>query len=1599
MAENKKIQTKDGKDNIAKKVSSSVSNPKIRKVAEDYMKLVGKTMTHPSMTYDVSPERGARIAKAYEEMKHNPNDPTVKKAYDALIKETKDQWDFIRNATGLKASKITPDMENPYPGGSKDVLKDIQENNHLWYFPTEQGYGSTEVKDHPLLQKVPVDGEEVPANDLFRIVHDYFGHGKEGHGFGPQGEENAWMTHKQMYSPEAQKALTSETRGQNSWVNFGPLGEQNRKDPSKTTYAEQKAGLLPDWALEEEPTTGREKYAEGGEVEEKFGRHLIHYSHHDEPLDILDPTKHGSGRAGAELRRGKIPGRTYYYEANGNPEDLITSGAKYRYVVKRPQKILNLAHEEAIPFLQKARDTTELEEMLIASGYEGYKNSLHPQIPDAVAIFTPQKPISVKPLKKYADGGMVDMPEGAEFAPEMPDTTMEPNRAPASMAVPSPTPAVTPTPSPTNKLNEPSMTEFTREYAPVWDISEPTPKKSQLSHQQVQDGILSGQYSFANGAQIPVFNPEGQLGTIPANQAEDAFANKNYRYATPSEITQHKYGGFGQQALATAESVGQGLFGPLAPMAEVATGLTTEEDIRGRREAGGAFQSGVESVAFAAPFLLTLGEWGAAKAGLTGIGKALQGAKAATKYTLPGVIDTAVASRIPITEATTFFPFVGKTAMRGAFENILGQASTELTQKFLDNPDQTAETAATAIGMAGLFGLGMGGGLGAIFGGALPFVTTKALPFAKKTFNKVLGRAEEAAEEIVLPPEPVRPRTQEEIQEEIDLAKIEDQLDNFERELEKAGTSPESLAVRPVPEAPGVPKVEPGMPEVKVEAPEVKVPGEVKAPEPSTIQTHPDTPQGVSPEKTPDSGIIVEPQDVQNFEKGKTETIIKYDPNIDEKQKKSFLAGLREVKPDIEKIDNIWKRLVRSRYPNAEQPIGLTVLNPNAQNLEQQASKTLFGEKIRKNIDYIFRAINDELVRIVGTPAPVSAIDTGEKMTEKLEKALGLIERSNKNAYDIIREVQKELPLNDKVKNSLIQQAQQKFDSLEIDDKEVNAQLEYFLNNLKLKKNLDGLKALRTQLGKRTETGSLDSNAKGFLYELQNIITKGESEVMDSFINTAATPELALRYLRIKGLREEANANFSKYSEKYKKLFEALNLGEAKFFTDYGRILSETSPEDIVKGIERASYKDKKWIKQNFRNEFEMFKRYVILKNLVKHNVKPDDLKPTNFFKALGKDFKEKELYFSPEEITRLNDAEYLFKSMPPNYNPSGTSSATSMQQLLLELMNPFGWKAVAAKELGAKAALKALTPTEKEIQQAIEKNKPKKFAEGGMVTGGMPVADTSSYPAPVNFQNYLSSPPEIQSSIKMAQAIIKGDQMLKNSVKSVFDPTSKYKIPAPSEKNIANLKKYVAKAQQDPESLLSMVENGSHPAVPEFGSPFAQMVTRATNYLETVQPKQPKASPMDTALPRPKGAHDDMYNHVLKIVEQPLYIMDKLKAGTMIPEEVNAFKTVYPKLYSDVCDQITNHLIDHKANNKQVPYRVKVGLSMFLGQPLDSTMTPQSLQAIQAANGKAAQQAQQGGGGPATPQGGRHNLSPLNNMANMTKTPGQRRVEELSTK
>jgi hypothetical protein len=249
----------------------SGKNKNIIDLANRYIRRKGLDKPVDQEIKKLNTEYAKNMADVYEAAKHEPLKKEVQDAYKALAQESKEQFEVLKR-DGYKV-ELWDGIGEPY-SGSKDMLEDLKKNKHLYVFSTEKGFGEKDItakdrKENPMLEDSgykDVNGNKLLLNDLFRFVHDAFGHGKLGNSFGPIGEENAWYVHSQMFSPAARRAMTSETRGQNSWVNFGPQlrnsdgslpkkGDKNYISPANRDFAEQKNFLFPDEYVFDRPNT------------------------------------------------------------------------------------------------------------------------------------------------------------------------------------------------------------------------------------------------------------------------------------------------------------------------------------------------------------------------------------------------------------------------------------------------------------------------------------------------------------------------------------------------------------------------------------------------------------------------------------------------------------------------------------------------------------------------------------------------------------------------------------------------------------------------------------------------------------------------------------------------------------------------------------------------------------------------------------------------------------------------------------------------------------------------------------------------------------------------------------------------------------------------------------------------------------------------------------------------------------------------------------------------------------------------------------------------------------------------------------------------
>jgi hypothetical protein len=155
-------------------------------------------------------------------------------AYHAMREEVGRQFDHLTGprSKGGMGIDVKVSKEDPYGGAVggdyshwdankviPELRHDVENHGRMSVFSTATTGG------HPFFTN--------DENDMFRAVHDAFGHLGSGRGIDMHGEDAAYQAHAAMFSPAARPALATETRGQNAALHL--TGE----------FQDQKLGLIP----------------------------------------------------------------------------------------------------------------------------------------------------------------------------------------------------------------------------------------------------------------------------------------------------------------------------------------------------------------------------------------------------------------------------------------------------------------------------------------------------------------------------------------------------------------------------------------------------------------------------------------------------------------------------------------------------------------------------------------------------------------------------------------------------------------------------------------------------------------------------------------------------------------------------------------------------------------------------------------------------------------------------------------------------------------------------------------------------------------------------------------------------------------------------------------------------------------------------------------------------------------------------------------------------------------------------------------------------------------------------------------------------------
>lgn len=247
-----------------------------------------------------------------------------------------------------------------------------------------------------------------------------------------------------------------------------------------------------------------------------------------------------------------------------------------------------------------------------------------------------------------------------------------------------------------------------------------------------------------------------------------------------------------------------------------------------------------------------------------------------------------------------------------------------------------------------------------------------------------------------------------------------------------------------------------------------------------------------------------------------------------------------------------------------------------------------------------------------------------------------------------------------------------------------------------------------------------------------------------------------------------------------------------------------------------------------------------------------------------------------------------------------------------------------------------------------------------------------------------------MKSAIDYTAAVVRGDAMMNSAVKNIFKAGAQV-LPTsllPSSTSREKLQKNLDAIEKNP-AIMSKVGENVAPYLPDHTTAMASTAATALNYLSQLKPQTVQNNMLDTPPPA-DPVQQQKYDRALDLAQSPLLLLQHAKTGTIQPDDVQTVKTIYPGLYKALVSKVGQELVEASSSGTAIPYAQRLGISTLIGMPVDSTMTPGSIQAIMASSRTAPLQNQ-------GPQQGTHATSAVagqmqRKAASLDQTPLQAR-------
>lgn len=632
------------------------------------------------------------------------------------------------------------------------------------------------------------------------------------------------------------------------------------------------------------------------------------------------------------------------------------------------------------------------------------------------------------------------------------------------------------------------------------------------------------------------------------------------------------------------------------------------------------------------------------------------------------------------------------------------------------------------------------------------------------------------------------------------------------------------------------------------------------------------------------------------FDSGDFAATIKHADDISPADKDSILGSLGKEKANARQIRAAAKEL--GDAPVLEGMVSEAALVQRAEDALLDGAPTFSAIKRQKLYAEAHKAVDNAANRVIG--AAESAPSKAELGDSLKRSIIGQLEEQNapiKAMYDKLKQVQEVIPV-DKDLSGALKKTIGELQELRVAPNSAEGKMiSRVINEIDNAKTVDDLKVYKSTIDVSPTASSGERRMAGIL---RDRITQLEEDATESFAKAFSKSDAAGIFQpgELEGLqiaRKQAKGAYKEFINRVQTLSEQLGKGRVHGVTDAIRFINDLTPEQVTQRLfSKNNSEFLKFFKKEFPEQMAQMQEYQ--KSALRDAATKDGvLSAKALFKAIDKLEPEiQKSLFTEAELKTVRAAKVYSDSFPKKFNPSGTAGAMDFRSF-------FDVANVGLKNL-----------RDVGIEQFIKLS---------------------------------NQAPAVKNAQSLGNATVRAFKTMAKASKSVFDADA----PLPS--NVINvafgrdkLDRLVTEAATNPEKLFGINDNNP---IDEYSQSFAATSTRAVRLLSALKPNTDPQNPLDG---KRKASQEAIgkYHRALDIANKPMILFDSIKKGSITAFDIATLHQIYPSLYGQMRQQLTNNLIEAKNKGIVVPYSTRIGLSLFLGQALDSTLTPASILAAQ---------------------------------------------------